>query len=213
MTTYRSILPALAVLVTLAFVTTGCPDSSKNKDGTAQTAEQSAEAKVEKVVAGLSVGARGIDAGIDTVRAFRRAGKIKPETSLALARQALAANEADAKVCQFILDRDAVSEADRGTILDDVAVILDLARQIESVTVSDNGNVQLVFDLGVTAGRSGLAIVASEFSASLPAGFRIRVTPAAREKLRSTIAVCAANRLRLEASIAELGALIHPADS
>src|SRR5437868_63364 len=48
----------------------------------------------DNVTAGLSVAARSVEPGIETVRAFREAGKVEPATSLALARAALDANSA-----------------------------------------------------------------------------------------------------------------------
>lgn len=197
------LITLILVAAMLAF-TAGFSDCGKNKDGSAKTPEQIGQERVAQLATGVSVAARGIETGIDTVRALREAGKVTPQTSLALARKARVANAADGEIAKYLLDHEQIGESDRATILDEASKILDAARDLESFTVSKNGNAQLVFDLSVTAGKSGLQIASDEFGSSLPPGFKITITPDVRAKLQSAQQVIARNEQRLGEAITNL---------
>jgi hypothetical protein len=204
-------IASIALLLALTLALTACPDDKPDPGAPPLTEAQKAEKQkkdAERVVTAVALGidtaAQGIESGVPTVKAFRLSGKIKPATSLSLAKKAKKLNAIMEKVADFLLSHSELTDADRRSVADDIDELLTLAQDIGSVTVSENGNTQLAFNLGVLAAKTGLQISARNFGKSLPPGFAIPVNERARESLRRAKDTMRGNAVLLDKSIEEL---------
>lgn len=109
----------------------------------------------QNVTTGLSIAARAVPPGIETVRALRVAGKIEPATSRKLAEGALEVNSAASRLTQAALEG-----ADAQTLAGQLDTLLDLAQglQRDGTLHIKNEGTRLVFDLSVIVAKNGLAV-------------------------------------------------------
>jgi hypothetical protein len=150
------------------------------------------------VTSGLSAAARAVEPGIETVRAFREAGKVEPATSLALARLALDANGAAAALAKSALDG-----ADAPTLAARLDIFLRLAVRLESEGTLHlkNGETRLAFDLGVVAAKSGLVAARDQLNGPAPA---FTLDDETRRKLEELMPVFEKNDRLLREAVARL---------
>lgn len=154
----------------------------------------------QNVTAGLSVAARAVEPGIDTVRAFREAGKVEPATSLSLARAALDANSAAWRFTKAALDG-----ADSATLAGQLDVVVNLAADLErdGTLHLKNGETKLVSQLGVLAAKNGLVIAQGELKGSgTPRTFAL--DDATRQRLSDLLPVFERNDRLLREAAARL---------
>lgn len=117
----------------------------------------------ENVTSGLSVAARAVEPGMDTVRAFREAGKVEPATSLKLARAALDTNSAAKRFTEA-----ALAGSDSATLAGQLDTLVKLAGDLErdgTLHIKNEGT-RLVFQLGVLAAKNGLVVAQGELKGS-----------------------------------------------
>jgi hypothetical protein len=154
---------------------------------------------------GLAIAAEGVSAGIDTVRAFREGGEITPQKSLELAHVALDANSVMAESVDFLLAEESLEDADKGKLLSQFSRVLDSARRLkDSGTLHiKSGKSKLIFDLGITAGKSGLVIAVDQMGGG-PTGLPILIDGETRDRLKRTRETLISNDKRLREAIARL---------
>lgn len=177
----------LLVLATSAFTAPACSSEQKNS--------------VERHVAsGLKVAAAAVEPGINTMRALREAGEVEPKTSLRLAKAALEANAAAARLTQAALDG-----ADGKTLTEQLDTLVALARHLEAdgTLHLKNGRTKLVFSLGVTAAQSGLQIALNELRAG-GAPIPFNLDDGTKERLRQLLPVFERNDRLLRETLARL---------
>jgi hypothetical protein len=154
----------------------------------------------QNVTSGLSVAARAVEPGLDTVRAFREAGKVEPATSLSLARGALDANSAAWRFTKAALDG-----SDSVTLAEQLDTVVRLASDLErdGTLHLKNGDTKLVFQLGVLAAKNGLVIAQGELKGSgTPRPFTL--DDATRQKLGELLPVFERNDRLLREAITGL---------
>lgn len=155
----------------------------------------------QNVTSGLTVAARSVEPGIQTVRAFREAGKIEPATSLALARAALDTNSAAKAFTQAALDG-----ADATSLAAQLDTVVRLAGELEqSGTLHlKNGDTKLFFELGVVAAKNGLVIAQGEFAGTGGAPVTFTLDDGTRRRLADLLPVFERNDRLLREAIARL---------
>ncbi len=155
----------------------------------------------KNVTAGLTVAARAIEPGIDTVRAFREAGRVEPATSLALARAALDANSAALAFTKAALDG-----ADSRTLAEQLDTVVKLAADLErdGTLHLKNGETKLVFQLGVLAAKNGLVIAQGELKGAGGAPVAFTLDDDTKEKLRALLPVFERNDRLLREAVSRL---------
>lgn len=181
-------VPVLLCLSALVMTTAGFRACSAEE-------KRSTEARV---AGGLDTAARAIPAGVETVRAFRVAGKIEPATSLKLARTALDLNSAAARVTTAALDG-----ADAETLAGQLDALITLARglQADGTLHIKNEGTRLVFDLSVIAAKNGLEVALRDLKRD---GSRFTLEPETREKLSGLKPVFEENDRLLREAVARL---------
>lgn len=203
------------LLVSLLFVTTAALQCSNgNKQGNANANKQDSEEKAREIVrkgaTGFVVAARGVDAGIDTVRAFREAGEITPEHSLELARIAKDVNDVMAEAVEFVLSQSTIDGAGAETLAEQLDRVIASAQRLSQAGTLHlkNGRTKLIFELGVTGGRTGLRIALDELRAGAQAGIQIPLDQESLQKFRSARETIRRNDARLREAITRLGGSI-----
>lgn len=153
------------------------------------------------VTSGLKVAAAAVEPGIDTVRAFREAGKVEPATSLGLARTALDANSA-----ARAFTRAALSGADSASLVEQLDTVVRLASDLErdGTLHLKNGDTRLVFQLGVLAAKNGLVIAQGALKGDTPVVFAL--DDKTRRELSDLLPVFERNDRLLREAIARLSA-------
>lgn len=183
----RLILPLLAVSI-LVLTTAGFRACSAAE-------KRSVE---EKVTAGLDVAARAVPPGVETVRAFREAGKIEPAASLKLAQGALRVNSAASRLTTAALDG-----ADAKTLAEQLDALIILARDLQrdgTLHIKNEGT-RLLFDLSVVVAKNGLEAALGDLRRE---GVSFTLDPQTREKLLALKPVFEDNDRLLREAMARL---------
>lgn len=185
------LIPLCAVMLAIFTAAFTAPSCSPDQKSTVS----------RHVTSGLKVAAGAVEPGINTMRALREDGEVEPATSLRLAKTALEANSACARLTQTALDG-----ADSQTLADQLGTVVALARNLESdgTLHLKNGRTKLVFELGVTAAQSGLTIALDEVKGGggTPAPFNL--DDSTQEKLRALLPVFEKNDRLLRDAVARL---------
>ena len=157
----------------------------------------------QNVTSGLRIAARAVEPGIETVRAFREAGKVEASTSLALAEGALQANAAAKSLAQAALDG-----ADAPTLAGQLETVVNLAGDLErsGVLRLKNGETKLVFQLGVIAAKNGLVIARDELKGTGGVPVTFTLDEVTRKSLLDLMPVFERNDALLRESVRRLKA-------
>ncbi len=184
--------------LTLALTTLGFSCSSAQQQNT-----------LRRTATGISTAARGIDTGIDTVRAFREAGEITPTKARELAQIALDANSVMSESVEFVLSHPAIDEPGRLALSEQLTRVATSARRLsENGTLHlKNGKTKLAFELGITAGKAGINLALDELQGERLDGLPLTVDSETRAKLERAGETIRRNDQRLREAIARLSSL------